>query len=134
MNTLTILYDGGCALCLRCKDWLGTQPSFVPLELLPAGSEEARWRFGQIPWVGGQLVVVADDGRVWAGAAAFVMCLWALEGYREWAERLATPALAPLAERFFRAVSSERRRVGALFSHRPCASESCGARAGGPYR
>lgn len=134
MQSLTILYDASCDLCLRCKDWLGSQASYVPLELLPCGSDEARRRFGQIPWLGGQLVVVADDGRVWAGASAFVMCLWALRDWREWAEQLSTPALAPLAERFFRVVSSQRRRVGALFSHGPCASDSCGVQARGPYR
>lgn len=134
MRTLTILYDAGCDLCLHCKDWLGAQPSFVPLELVPCDSEEARRRFGQVPFRGGQLCVIADDGRVWAGAPAFVMCLWALRDYREWAERISAPALAPLAERFFRTVSAERRRVGALLSHRPCASESCGVAARGPYR
>lgn len=134
MHALTVLYDAGCELCLHSKDWLGAQASYVPLELVPCDSDDARLRFGQIPWLGGQLVVVADDGRVWAGAAAFVMCLWALRDYREWAERISTPTLAPLAERFFRAISQERRRLGSLFSHRPCASGSCHVDGRGPYR
>ncbi|MBK7584793.1 MAG: DUF393 domain-containing protein [Myxococcales bacterium] len=134
MDSLTILYDSSCQLCVHCREWLETQPSFVPMEFVPCDSSEARRRFGQIPWLGGQLVVVASDGRVWAGAAAFVMCLWALVQYREWAERLSSPALAPLAERFFRVVSAERRRLGSLFTHRPCSTDACGVPARGPYR
>ena len=135
MNELTVLYDSSCALCLRCRDWLGTQASFVRLELVACDSEEARARFGVLPWLGDQLVVVADDGRVWAGSAAFLVCLWALVEWREWSYRLSGPAFAPLAERFFRMISAERRRVAALFDHRPCAADACGVHPpSGPYR
>jgi predicted DCC family thiol-disulfide oxidoreductase YuxK len=134
MERLSVLYDPTCELCLRCRDWIERQPAYVELELLPFSSDEARSRFGEIPWLGGQLVVVADDGRVWAGSSAFVVCLWALRQWREWALRLATPELSPLAERFFRLVSTRRKKLGALFSHSPCASDSCPAATRGPYR
>jgi predicted DCC family thiol-disulfide oxidoreductase YuxK len=138
MTTLTILYDAECVLCRNCRAWMERQGAYVHIDWLPCTSPEALAAFGVIPWLGAELVVVADDGRVWAGAAAFLTCLWALREWREWSYRLATPALAPLAERFFRAFSAERRRVGALFSHAPCAGGACKlpAHAGtrGPYR
>lgn len=134
MRTLTILYDGACELCLRCREWMESQSSWVELEFIDSASDEARSRFGAIPWRGAQLVVIADDGRVWAGSAAFVVCLWALGGWREWSYRFAAPELAPIAERFFRALSAKRRKLGALLSHRPCASDACPAYARGPYR
>jgi predicted DCC family thiol-disulfide oxidoreductase YuxK len=34
MNRLTVLYDGTCALCLRCRDFLAQSRSLVTLELL----------------------------------------------------------------------------------------------------
>ena len=110
MTTLTVLYDERCALCRRCRDWLLTQPCLVPVELLAAGSAEARARFGGLPWLGRELIAVDDQGRAWVGPAAFLTCLWATVRYRRWAYRLSTPKLAPLAERFFMMVSRRRDR------------------------
>jgi hypothetical protein len=42
-SKLTVLLDERCAFCLRCRDWLAAQPCLVEVELLPAGSVEARW-------------------------------------------------------------------------------------------
>ena len=123
-RALTVLYDPGCGLCQRCRTWMLGQASYVPLAFLPCSGEEARRRFGDLPWVGDELVVVGDGGEVWAGPAAFLVCLWALVDWREWSYRLAGPAFAPLAERFFLVLSSRRRAVGALFDHR-CADGRC---------
>lgn len=132
---LTILYDDGCAICIRCRDWMLDQPSFVPLEFLACSSPEARRHWGHVPAVGRDLVVIADDGRVWIGAAAFIVCLWALVEWREWSYRLSGPSLAPLAKRFFHAVSRRRRGLGWIsrLPREPCESGSCDVRAG-PYR
>jgi predicted DCC family thiol-disulfide oxidoreductase YuxK len=112
-TTLTILYDENCALCRRCRDWLAGQPSHVEIELLAAGSPAARSRYGRVPWLGEELVVVDQEGRAWIGPAAFLICLWATVRYRPWSFRLSGPTFAPLAERFFHIVSSRRAR----FSH-----------------
>ena len=88
MRSLTILYDGACALCVRCRDFLAQSSTFVPLELLSSQSRGARERFGDVPWLGEELVVVSDEGDVWVGPAAFLVCLWALREWREWSYRL----------------------------------------------
>jgi predicted DCC family thiol-disulfide oxidoreductase YuxK len=118
MNRLTVLYDGTCALCLRCRDFLEQSRALVSLELLPCQSHEARERYGAVPWLGEELVVVSDEGDVWIGPAAFLVAMWALADYREWSYRLSGPELAPLAERFFVAISSQRRRIATLL-HKP---------------
>lgn len=120
MERLTVLYDGTCALCVRCRDFLATARTLVPLELLSCHSDEARMRYGDVPWLGEELVVVSDEGDVWAGPAAFLVSLWALAEYREWSYRLSAPALAPLAERFFVVISSQRRRIATLFEKPRC--------------
>lgn len=107
---LTVLYDERCPFCLRCRDWLLVQPCFVEVDLVPAGSATARERYGSVPWLGNELVVIDDRGRTWVGPAAFLVCLWATVRYRAWSYRLATPALAPHAEKFFMFVSSRRDR------------------------
>jgi predicted DCC family thiol-disulfide oxidoreductase YuxK len=117
---LTVVYDETCALCRRCRDWLATEPLEIELELLAAGSPAAQDRYGTLPWLGQELVVVADDGRAWVGPAAFLTCLWATRRWRPWSYRLAGPAFAPLAERFFHAVSANRRRLGGMLESPEC--------------
>jgi predicted DCC family thiol-disulfide oxidoreductase YuxK len=125
MKSLTILYDGTCALCVRCRDFLAGSSTFVPLELLSSQSRGARERFGDVPWLGEELVVVSDDGDVWIGPAAFIVCLWALREWREWSYRLSGEAFAPLAERFFVSLSSNRRSIAKVFGPVRCDDGSC---------
>ena len=120
MNRLTVVYDGACALCVRCRDFLATSRTLVPIELLSCQSREARERYGNVPWLGEELVVVSDEGDVWIGPAAFLVAMWALADYREWSYRLSGPALAPLAERFFVAISSQRRRIASFLTKPRC--------------
>ena len=96
---LTVFYDEGCAFCCRCRDWLRAQPTFVPVELV-----------GGAPPRPGELVVQADDGRVWTGLAAFTMCPWATKRYRS----LSYTVTGPAAEAFFRNVSAHRERLAAM--------------------
>ena len=92
-RSLTVLFDPTCSLCQRCRAWMLAQASYVPLTFLACSGDEARRRFGDIPWLADELVVVGDGGEVWAGPAAFLTCLWALRDWREWSFRLAGPAL-----------------------------------------
>lgn len=120
MERLTVLYDGTCALCVRCRDFLASSRTLVPLELLSCQSRDARERYGSVPWLGEELVVISDEGDVWVGPAAFLVSMWALADYREWSYRLSGPAFAPLAERFFVALSSRRRRFSSFFAKPRC--------------
>ena len=99
MSWLTVLTDPGCPLCSRFADWLSRQPLLVPLELVPAGSPEARRRFPTLDHgrTLEEITVVGDDGSVWTHEHAWVMCLWATRHYRGLAERLARPSMLPLA-------------------------------------
>ena len=110
MRELTILYDASCRLCRGARAWMSEQPAYVGLRFLPAAGEEAR---AQYPTLDAErtlddLTVVADDGRVWRGDAAWITCLWALRPTRAHALRLASPAMRPLARAFFRTLSRSR--------------------------
>ena len=96
---LTVLYDAGCPMCTRFGDWLARQPQLVPTSLVAAGSPEAR---RLLPGLDHdrtleELTVVADDGRVWTSEHAWVVALWATASHRHTAERLARPAMLPVA-------------------------------------
>ncbi len=118
VTRLTILFDENCAFCLRCRDWLATQPCLVEVELMPSGSEEARRRFGAVPWLGKELVVVDDRGEAWVGPAAFLVCLWATARYRPWSYLLSRPGFSRHTERFFMHVSKRRDRWAAWLSRK----------------
>ncbi|MDB6026974.1 MAG: hypothetical protein JWM68_3197 [Verrucomicrobiales bacterium] len=111
MKTLFILYDVNCAFCRRCRQWLEEQPSYLELQFIPALSEEARSRIPGIEHfeANNELTVVGDDGAVYQGPNAFIMCLYALLDYREWAFRLTRPALLPFARQLFEFVSKDRK-------------------------
>jgi predicted DCC family thiol-disulfide oxidoreductase YuxK len=120
MKTMTVLYDAGCGFCVRCKDWLARQPAYVPLELVPARSPEARERFPTLD-VGpeDELIVVDDEGGVYLDTAAWLMCLYALEDYREWSLWLADPARLPFARRVFGWLSRNRAGLSSLLAAAP---------------
>ncbi|NBM18316.1 thiol-disulfide oxidoreductase DCC family protein [Streptomyces sp. GC420] len=93
------MYDARCPLCTHIRDWLARQRRLVPLVFVPAGSDEARKRLPALDHgrTLKEITVVADGGQVYEGAAAWVVCLWALAEYRPMSHRLSTPAGALLA-------------------------------------
>lgn len=97
---LTVLYDAQCSVCTHVRDWLLRQPKLVPLELVAAGSAEARERYPALDPRStlADVTVVGDAGQVYRGAAAWVVVLWALREHRPLAHRLSTPAGAALAK------------------------------------
>jgi len=112
MKALYVMYDPHCGLCTEVRDWLWAQPAYLDLRLLAADSDDARWKFPSLPV--GELAVVSDEGEVWLGDHAFIICLWALREFRGWARRLSTPMLRPLARQAFAAVSRNRGSVSTL--------------------
>lgn len=113
MKRLYVLFDQECALCQSCRQWLMRQQAFIELHFIPLQSPEIARRFpGLQEWdqldLREKLVVVSDEGAVYQGQYAWIMCLYALCEYREWAQRLAHPALLPFARRVCETVSRNR--------------------------
>lgn len=109
LKRLWVIYDSKCGFCSRVKDWIAAQPARVPLELLAADSAEAQRRFPQLP--AGELAVIGDTGEVWLGNRAWLVCLWALRDYRDWAVRLSSPVMMPVARQVFGAISVNRAAI-----------------------
>jgi predicted DCC family thiol-disulfide oxidoreductase YuxK len=112
-KTLYVLFDQECALCHRGRRWLAHQDAFITLVFIPLQSPEVERRFpGLREWpqldLRERMVVISDDGLVYQGQNAWIMCLYALKDYREWAQRLAHPALQPFARRVCEIVSKNR--------------------------
>lgn len=110
---LTVLYDGECGFCRRCRDWLRAQEALIPIEFLALQAPEVERRY---PGIGRfqperALIVIDDRGGVYQGERAWMMCLFALRKYRWMARGWSNPALMPLSRAVCRLVSSNRRRI-----------------------
>ena len=60
---------------------------------------------------------MSDEGDVYRGSHAWIVCLWALKDYREWSFRFAQPALLPLARGIVEWVSTRRHRLSRAARH-----------------
>lgn len=118
MHTLYVLYDERCAICKRLKEWLLVQRSWIGLSMVPAGSARAKAMFPTLEKIAGasDLVVISDAGEVYLNNHAWIMCLYALEEYRDWALRLASPLLLPLARQAFETLSKNRQAISRWLS------------------
>jgi len=117
ITALYVLYDARCGLCAHLRSWFEHQPTLVPVRFVAAGSPEACSLFGD--GIGGappeELVVIDDQGGVYSDAQAWIMCLWAFDEYRDWAERLSSPSLLKFARTVFAGLSRNRKLISRLF-------------------
>ena len=116
MNKLTVFYDHSCGLCRSCRRWLSKQPTYFPLEFVPYDSLTAR---SICPEIGKldpdqQIVAMADNGDIYRGGKAWVMCLYATRQHRPLAMRLSTPVLLPFAKKICALVAANRLRISGL--------------------
>ena len=110
MQKLYVLYDPKCELCIHLKDWLAAQNCWIAVAVMPAGSELAGKMFPDLARIAtaSDLVVISDEGAVYLNDRAWIMVLYALSDYRDWAARLTHPMLMPLARQAWAALSNNR--------------------------
>jgi predicted DCC family thiol-disulfide oxidoreductase YuxK len=127
MRELTVLYDAQCGLCRRFKDWLAAQRpgpngkgGVVQLRFVAAGSADARALYPGLDHAATlrEVTVVADDGSVYVGDRAWIVCLWSTWEHRHTAVRLASPAMRPVARAMVQAAAGLRRLSGGDYADR----------------
>ena len=116
MKKLYVLYDPHCGLCSAIRGWMLDQRASYEIEIVAAGTERAHRMFPTVDTSGEELVVVTDEGAVYRGDGAFIICLYALDAYRAWSYRLASPVLRPLARRAFEMLSKNRKKISDLLA------------------
>jgi predicted DCC family thiol-disulfide oxidoreductase YuxK len=118
MEKLYVLYDPKCELCCRLKNWILVQRSWIGLAVIEAGSAKAKRLFPELDQIASEndLAVISDEGAVYLNDRAWIMVLYAMVEYREWASRLTHPLLLPLARQAFAALSNNRHFVSRLMS------------------
>lgn len=118
MQKLYVLYDPKCELCCRLKNWILVQRSWIGIALLEAGSEKARRLFPELESIAGKedLAVISDEGAVYLNDRAWIIVLYAMVEYRDWAARLTHPLLMPLARQAFAALSKNRHLLSRMLT------------------
>jgi predicted DCC family thiol-disulfide oxidoreductase YuxK len=118
MEKLYVLYDPKCELCCRLKNWILVQRSWIGLAVVEQGSEKARRLFPELDRIAGKedLAVISDEGAVYLNDRAWIMVMYAMVEYREWASRLTHPLLMPLARQAFAALSKNRHWLSKMLS------------------
>ena len=116
MKKLTVFYDANCGVCTSFRRWVNGEPAYLVLEFLPYNCRRASEICPDLLKRGAdrEVIVMADDGRLWQGAEAWVTCLWALRRWRGWSKRLAKAVLLPFAEKLCKLVSSNRLTLSRL--------------------
>jgi predicted DCC family thiol-disulfide oxidoreductase YuxK len=118
MQKLYVLYDPKCELCCRLKNWILVQRSWIGLALVEQGSEKAKRLFPELEKIASKedLAVISDEGAVYLNDRAWIMVLYAMVEYRDWAARLTHPLLMPLARQAFAALSKNRHTLSRWLS------------------
>ena len=118
MEKLYVLYDPKCELCCRLKNWILVQRSWIGLAVVEQGSEKAKRLFPELDQIAGKedLAVISDEGAVYLNDRAWIMVLYAMVEYRDWAARLTHPLLMPLARQAFAALSKNRHLISSWLS------------------
>ena len=77
MRKLTVLFDEACGMCRRARVWLEEQGKYVPLEFVPAGSDEARARFPSLDHdrTLAEYTAIGDGRDVYHGANAWLVII-----------------------------------------------------------
>lgn len=117
VGALAVFFDQDCKLCRSCRRWLQAQDKYFPVEFLAYQSRRAREICPQLAELNPdkEIVVMADNGQIYQGGSAWIMCLYALRRYRELSFKLAHPMLLPLAKKMCHIVSNHRRALSKFF-------------------
>ena len=105
---------------------MATEPTHIELRFLACGDPRVTELYEDLPYFRTELMVLTDIGQAWIGPEAFLMCLWATRRWRATSFRLTGTAFAPLAERFFHALSANRSTVSGMLRSHTCDGETCG--------
>lgn len=118
MQKLYVLYDPKCELCCRLKNWILVQRSWIGIAVMEAGSKKARRLFPELENIAGRddLAVISEEGAVYLNDRAWIMVMYAMVEYRDWAARLTHPLLMPLARQAFAALSKNRHLLSRMLT------------------
>ncbi|MEM7391025.1 MAG: DCC1-like thiol-disulfide oxidoreductase family protein [Verrucomicrobiota bacterium] len=129
LHRLYVFYDAECALCRRCRKWLEVQATYIPLHLVAFQSDLGPKLFPDMASFhpAEQLLVIGDNGDVYQGSGAWIMCLYALKEFRGLSLKLAQPGWRHLAKKLVSQVSVNRASLSKFFRDHQLSPGVCDA-------
>ena len=118
LTQLEIIYDDRCALCQRCAAKLTTEPAYIKLKPISRTHAANHHQYKHLMQNIGQdeMVAVGNDGSVYRGEKAYLMCLWATRRWRKLSIRLSRPALRGAVRSACHLIARSRHLISGLIS------------------
>ncbi|MDB9741293.1 DUF393 domain-containing protein [Akkermansiaceae bacterium] len=116
INKIEVFYDGHCGMCCTFHEWLNKQKRAFEVEFIPYQSDRAIEVFPEIETLDPdkEMIVRTDDGEIYQGAEAWVICLHSGKKYQGIADKMASPALLPMAKKTCNILAANRLKLSGL--------------------
>lgn len=117
IRKIEVFYDGRCGMCCSFHEWINRQPRAYRIDFIPYQSPDAERVF---PGIGTldparEMIVRTDEGEVYRGAEAWVLCLYSCANHRVAARKLASPGMLSVAIRTCRVLAANRHSLSKVF-------------------
>jgi len=120
VKKIEVFYDGRCGMCCSFHEWIHRQERAFQIDFVPYQAERAEEVFPGIHTLdpAREMIVRADNGEIYRGAEAWVMCLYSCANHRDMAKRLARPAMLAVAIRVCHLLAANRHGLSKVFFRR----------------
>ena len=120
VKKIEVFYDGRCGMCCSFHEWIHRQERAFQIDFVPYQAERAEEVFPGIHTLdpAREMIVRADNGEIYRGAEAWVMCLYSCTNHRDLAKRLARPAMLAVAIRVCHLLAANRHGLSKVFFRR----------------
>jgi predicted DCC family thiol-disulfide oxidoreductase YuxK len=120
LKRIEVFYDGRCGMCCSFHEWINRQPRAYRIEFIPYQSQMAETVF---PGIGTldparEMIVRTDQGEIFRGAEAWVLCLYSCANHQATAGKLASPGLLSIAIHSCRLLAANRHSLSKVFFRR----------------
>ena len=120
VKKIEVFYDGRCGMCCSFHEWIHRQERAFQIDFVPYQAERAEEVFPGIHTLdpAREMIVRVDNGEIYRGAEAWVMCLYSCANHRDMAKRLARPAMLAVAIRVCHLLAANRHGLSKVFFRR----------------
>lgn len=110
IQSMEVYYDGRCAMCCTFHEWVHRQQRAYVVSFVAYQSPRAEALFSGVTKLDPErdLIVRTDQAAVFRGEEAWVLCLHSCKNYQNWARRLASPRMLPLARKLCDLIATHR--------------------------
>lgn len=120
LGKIEVFYDGRCGMCCSFHEWINRQPRAYEIDFIPYQAARAEKVF---PGIGTldparEMIVRTNQGEIYRGAEAWVLCLYSCANHQNTAMKLATPGMLSVAIRACRVLAANRHSLSKVFFRR----------------